>query len=435
MPHLSFSSKSLLVGKIIVILAIIPSFSTFLMKGFNLLIFFTLFLIAACSEKTEPPIIPDPADTSGKVYYALDKFCMGADLSYVNEIEDHGGVYRDSGKVVDPYRIFKNHGCNLVRIRLWNDPKWTKEIYGTDGTQMYCDLADVEKSIRRAKSLGMGVNLDFHYSDTWADPSHQDVPSGWLAIQSLQILKDSVYQFTYRTLKYLDNQGLMPEMVQVGNEINCGLLRTSAPASFPALNACDGNWLALGEVLNTGIKAVRDVSAESDTKTQIILHIAEPRYVEWWFDQVIQQANVTDFDIVGFSYYPLLHIETPLANIGTAITRFKNRYQRKVMIVETAYPWTAQGNDNYTNLFGTQSPVENYPFTEDGQYRYYVALAEKVVKSGGDGIMVWEPAWICSAMKTPWGQGSAWENTTFFGFEGNTKKGIDFMTYPYKFPE
>ncbi|MBK7171740.1 MAG: glycosyl hydrolase 53 family protein [Bacteroidales bacterium] len=405
------------------------------MKSFLLLSCLALFLLSSCTKKTDDPVIPDPTDTSDKVFYTLDKFCMGADLSYVNEVQDHGGIYRDSGKIVDPYLIFKNHGCNLVRIRLWNHPLWTKEVYGAEGTQMYSDLADVEKSIRRAKSLGMGVNLDFHYSDTWADPSHQDVPSEWQSINSLQVLKDSVYQFTYRTLKYLDSQGLMPEMVQIGNEINCGLLITSAPAAFPDLNACNGNWEALGEILNMGIKAVRDVSSQSAIKTQIILHIAEPRHVEWWFDQVIQQAKVTDFDIVGFSYYPLWHTDTPLANVGNAITRFKNRYQRKVMVVETVYPWTIQGADNYINLFGNQPAIAGYPFTEKGQYDFYVALTDKVIKAGGDGLMVWEPAWISSELKTPWGNGSSWENATFFDFEGNTKKGIDFMTYPYQFPE
>jgi arabinogalactan endo-1,4-beta-galactosidase len=377
----------------------------------------------------------DPTDTSDRVIYALNKFCMGADLSYVNEIEDHGGIYRDSTHNKDPFDIFKSHGCNLVRVRLWNNPLWTREIYGVSGLRMYSDLADVEKTIRRAKAAGMGVNLDFHYSDTWADPSNQEIPLAWKTITTLEDLSDSVYNFTFRTLKYLNDKGLMPEMVQIGNEINCGLMMTNIPASFPLLNVCEGNWAGLGVVINEAIRAVREVSALSTIKTEVILHIAEPKYVEWWFDQAIHQANVTDFDVVGFSYYPLWHTDTPLANIGNAITRFKNKYQRKVMIVETAYPWTSSGEDNYPNLFGSQSPIEGYPFTENGQFDFMKALVQKVISSGGEGVMVWEPAWISSELKTPWGNGSSWENTTFFDFEGNTKKGIDFMTYPYQFPK
>ena len=96
-------------------------------------------------------------------------FVYGADLSYVNQILEHGGVYRDNGQVKDPYQIFKDHGANLVRLRLWHTPTWTKDAYGSAGTKMYNDLEDVKVAIRRSKAAGLAVNLDFHYSDTWAE--------------------------------------------------------------------------------------------------------------------------------------------------------------------------------------------------------------------------------------------------------------------------
>jgi len=123
---------------------------------------------------------------------------MGADLSYVNQILDHGGIYKDSGEIRDPYRIFRENGTNLVRLRLWHNPVWTKEVYGDQGTQLYNDLADVEKSIEAAKTQGMAVLLDFHYSDTWADPGKQIPPAAWKNIRDLDVLRDSVYHTPVR---------------------------------------------------------------------------------------------------------------------------------------------------------------------------------------------------------------------------------------------
>jgi len=384
---------------------------------------------SSCSkENSEPP-------SSGKQVYPLEKFCMGADLSYINQIEDHGGVYYDSSRAQDPFRIFRNHGCNLVRVRLWNHPLWTREVYGASGTRMYSDLLDAEKTIRRARESGMGVCLDLHYSDTWADPAHQDIPAAWMNIRDLEILKDSVYQYTYHVLRYLDAKGLMPQMVQVGNETNCGMMMTNVPQGFPLLNACDGHWQGLGEVINAGIRAVRDAAALSTIKPEIILHVADPVNVEWWFDKIKQPGNVKDFDIIGISYYPLWHTGVSFDELQARISKFKAKYFKKVMIVETAYPWDQQGNDDFTNLFGSQAPLEDFPFTRQGQLDFMVSLTQKVISAGGSGVMVWEPAWITSGLVTQWGTGSAWENSCFFDFNGNVLPVMDFMSYRYTFPE
>jgi len=367
-------------------------------------------------------------------YYTLGQFCMGADLSYVNQIEDHGGEYLDSGQVRDPFRIFKDHGANLVRLRLWHNPVWTKTVYQPEGAKIYSDLADVEKSIRRAKDLGMAVDLDFHYSDTWADPSKQKPPDAWASIKNFSILKDSLYQYTYNTLSYLNSRNLMPEMVQIGNEINCGLFYTETDSGFPTASCCDGNWERLGELLNAGIKAVRDVSEQASVHTEIALHVADPKNVTWWFEHIINNGKVTDFDIVGFSYYPLWHTTISFGNIDLAIKSFKSEFNRKVMILETAYPWTTENVDSYTNLFGSQTPISGYPYTIEGQSGFLISLVQKVVSGGGNGVIYWEPAWISSSMKDPWGTGSCWENCTFFNFDKNTLPSIDYMNHTYTFP-
>jgi arabinogalactan endo-1,4-beta-galactosidase len=108
-----------------------------------------------------------PAPGEKKVFHNWDKFSMGVDLSYVNQVEDYGGVYKDSGKARDPFRIMKDHGANTVRVRLWHTPAWVGKL---NNGKLYYDLYGTEKTIRRAKENGMAVNLDIHYSDSWAGP-------------------------------------------------------------------------------------------------------------------------------------------------------------------------------------------------------------------------------------------------------------------------
>ena len=350
------------------------------------------------------------------------RFVFGTDLSYVNQILEHGGVYREEGLVKDPYKIFSEHGANLVRLRLFHNPTWTKEVYGKEGTKMYNDLADVKVAMRRAKDAGLAVNLDFHYSDTWADAGRQEVPAAWKSLD-VKALGDSVYQYTYNTLKSLNDMGLMPELVQVGNEINLGML-------LPLGSYSSYGWKQLGGLINSGIKAVRDVSAASDIKTQIILHVAQPENVKYFFDNLTLWGGVTDFDIVGFSYYSKWS-EVALNRISWYVGEFRKAYGKQVMVCETAYPWTGDNADNYRNIFSTDDAEPGYPVSPDGQLSYLTDLTRAVRDGGGMGIMVWEPAWITSSLNDLWGTGSSWDNCTFFDFEGNLLKGIGFMTVDY----
>jgi arabinogalactan endo-1,4-beta-galactosidase len=395
----------------------------------------TSFILILCSLMFQTSCNDEEAGPEPSIEGQRDEvFYFGADLSYANQILDHGGVYKDNGTSSNPYKIFQEHGANVARFRLWHSPTWTNEVYGAAGTQLYNDLADVEKAIALAKEQGLSVLLDFHYSDTWADPGKQEIPLAWRNIKDIGVLKDSIYQYTKDVLQYLDAKSLMPELVQIGNETNCGTLYTNAPAGFPACNVCNGEWAKMGVVVNSAIQAVKDVSGNSSIKTKIILHVADPKNVVWWFDNMtdVTKGNVKDFDIIGFSYYPLWHTTVPIAQISDQVFSFKNRYQKQVMILETAYPWTTAGDDNYNNQFGSQVPITGYPFTKQGQYDLMVKLTQEVKDGGGHGVFYWEPAWISSNMKDLWGTGSSWENNTFFDFDGNTIEGIDFMKYDFK---
>lgn len=386
---------------------------------------------AGCKDTGNPGT---PGDTLMLVYYNIDKFCMGNDLSVVNQVEEHGGAYADSGIAGDPFAILRDHGANLVRLRLWHNPQWTKEVYGASGTKLYNDLADVEAGMLRAKQNNMEVCLDIHYSDTWADAGNQEVPAAWAEIKNLDILKDSVYNYTYKVLNYLKGKGLLPYMVQLGNEINCGICYSGIQSGFPNLNCCNNHWADFGSVINSAIKAVRDVSAGQGKSVKIALHIADPGNAEWFFDQLISEGAVNDFDVIGYSYYPLWHTSVKLSNISYVTGRLRGKFSKEVMILETAYPWTTDGNDNYTNLLGGQAALAGYPYTPEGQLSLMKALAQEVIDGGGRGIVYWEPAWITSQMKDLWGTGSSWENATFFDFSGNTLPVINYMNYPYTFP-
>ncbi len=376
--------------------------------------FLSGFFLIACNKNN----VEENEDI--RVYYDSGKFLMGADLSYVNEILDHGGLYLDSGEVEDPYEIFRKYGAGAIRLRLFHTPSWTARLYNDD--KLYHDINDVKLGIQKAKGKDMRVLLDFHYSDNWADPSSQVPPAVWQDL-SPEILGDSIYNYTFNTLKKLDDEGLMPEYVQVGNEINPGFV---LPQGDRWQNT--GVFIAL---LNNAINAVRDAASGSSTGTKIILHIAQPENVKNWLDG-LSEAGLAGYDIIGMSYY-YLWSEVTLNDLSDYIRDLKNTYGKDIMVLETAYPWTLENADSYPNIIDIDRLVPHYPATEGGQLKYLKALTAEIIEGGGKGIFYWEPAWISSGAITQWGTGSAFDCNTFFDFEGNTLQGIDYMTYKYNF--
>jgi arabinogalactan endo-1,4-beta-galactosidase len=347
------------------------------------------------------------------VFSHADPFYFGADLSYVNEMEDCGAHYRENGVVRDPFAIFKDHGANLIRVRLWNDPTWTH----------YSNLADVEKTIARAKTQGMRVLLDFHYSDTWADGDKQIPPKAWAGITDVNTLAQTLYQYTFDTLRALDAKGLTPDIVQVGNETN--------PEMLGGVKGKPINWPRDIALFKAGIKAVRDAGALSTLKPKVMIHIAQPENADWWFPQAAA-AGLSGYDIIGLSYYPKWSTRT-LAGLGHTILNLRKTYGADVMVVETAYPWTLDNADAAPNLLDQSALLPGFPATPKGQEDYLIALTQTVIDHGGDGVVYWEPAWVSTGCSTPWAKGSAWDNATFFDFhhDDNLLPGIDFMTHAY----
>ncbi|WP_029907999.1 arabinogalactan endo-1,4-beta-galactosidase [Caulobacter sp. UNC358MFTsu5.1] len=325
---------------------------------------------------------------------------LGVDISYANEMDDCGAVYKSGGQQVDQFRFFKSAGANVARIRIWNDPDWTK----------YSNLADVKRSIKRAKQAGMQVLLDFHYSDDWADGDKQIAPKAWAKL-STQDQAKALYAFTHDTLVELDREGLMPELVQVGNETNGEIVSSLAKAKEPI------HWDRNALLFNAGIKAVRDAGKETGKPPRVMLHIAQPENAEPWF-AAATKAGVTDYDIIGLSYYSKWS-KRSMAQLGQTIDRLRHTYAADVLVVETAYPFTTENADTSPNLLGEDSLIAGYPATPAGQQKYLVDLTQLVLSSGGTGVFYWEPAWVSTkSCGTRWGKGSNWENAAVFDYKG-----------------
>ena len=214
-------------------------------------------------------------------------------------------------------------------------------------------------------------------------------------------------------------------MVQVGNETNSGML-------FPTGKVTNDDWTSFGELLNSGIRAIRDFSVSADVKPAIILHVAQFQNAEWWIDGITKKAKVTDFDILGISHYAKWSKYNRMDLITMTIHDLRAAYGKKVMIVELAYPWTGEDADNYPNIFGKGDSIPGYSLTKEGQFEYLKDLTQAIISGGGTGIMYWEPAWISTTMPDKWGTGSSWDNCTLFDFEGNTLPSADYMRYAYK---
>jgi len=340
---------------------------------------------------------------------------LGVDISYANEMEDCGAVYRSGGKTVEPYAFFKSAGANVARIRIWNDPDWTP----------YSNLKDVKRSISKARKAGLQVLLDFHYSDDWADGDKQLAPKAWAKLSTPDQAK-ALYAFTHDTLAELDREGLMPDLVQVGNETNGEIVSSLAKAKEPI------HWDRNALLFNAGIKAVRDAGAASKIKPRVMLHIAQPENVEPWF-AAAEKAGVTDFDLIGISYYSKWS-KRSMAQLGQTINRLRHLYAADVLVVETAYPFTNDGADASPNLLGADSLIAGYPATPAGQKKYLTDLTQRVYANGGVGVVYWEPAWLSTKCKTRWGTGSNWENAALFDFKGQVLEGVQWLTAPYIMP-
>lgn len=245
----------------------------------------------------------------------VDKM-IGADISFLPELEAKGMKFSDKGVEKDAIQMLKDHGFNYVRLRLFNDPARDS---GYSPGKGFCDLANTKKMAKRVKAAGMKLLLDFHYSDYWADPGKQYKPAAWRGL-SFDELKKALYDYTKDVIQQLKEQGTTPDMVQVGNEINHGII-------WPEGNVANLDGLA--QLINAGTAAVKAV----DPSVIMMLHVAlggQNDESVFFIDQMM--ARGVYFDVIGQSYYPKWH--GTLDDLRDNLDDLARRYDRPVYVVE-----------------------------------------------------------------------------------------------------
>ena len=308
---------------------------------------------------------------------AAQKF-VGGDISMLTKYEDAGVVYKDkAGNTVQPLAFFHQEGLNTMRVRLFVDPS-------KDSDKGVCqDLAYVKALGKRIKDAGMQLMLDFHYSDTWADPAKQWTPDAWKNLSDDQ-LADKVFEYTADCLQQLKAAGATPDFIQTGNEISYGMLwgteGTTANRCYTNSNAA--NWNRFFNLLKHAAQACRQECPQS----KIVLHserVPKPNVLTDFFDRM--KDNAIDYDIIGLSYYPAYHGD--LSTLETALTTIENKhYGKDIMIVETGYSY-AWALDNTTFNY-----TSTYPYTEEGQRQFTADLVAMLNQhSSVTGLFWWWP--------------------------------------------
>ncbi len=325
---------------------------------------------------------------------AETSFAMGADLSLVPHLESKGVIYRENGVEKSGLEIFKNHGCNYVRLRLFVKPDGTLGQVNT--------LAYTLDFAKKVKAQGMRFLLDFHYSDQWADPNNQSIPKAWQALDEALLL-GRLRDYTRETLLAFKREGCAPEMVQIGNEINNGMMW---PLGGPLKDGL--KWVPLGKLLKAAAAGVKE--ADPQHEILVMIHPAcggDLPASRGFFDNIVAQS--VPFDVIGLTYYPFWN--GTLENLAANMAMLATRFGKDIYVVECGKNW--QGD----------AAAKPFPDTPAGQQQFMEALIRTVreVPGGrGRGVFYWSPDWIDSGKwLLPAAPGKAWEERAFFDLGGN----------------
>lgn len=294
-------------------------------------------------------------------------FAFGADLSFLKQAEDSGKVFQDGTNALPALQIFKNHGYNWIRLRLFMDPV---------RNNLPNDLKYTIEEAHDAQKLGYKFLLDLHYANTWADPGKQPTPEAWTNLTHKARVK-KVFEYTRDTMDAFRNAGVMPDMVQVGNEITHGMLWPDG--------RLPGHWDNFADYIRAGIEGVKKGSGTSD-HPRIMIHIDQGGSIDktkYFYDN-LNRYHV-DFDVIGFSYYPWWH--GSLMDLRENLAFTANRYHKDIIIVETAYNWRPARE--------TADRIGPFPETPEGQRDFLDELTRIALQTPDQrckGIFWWEPA-------------------------------------------
>ncbi|KAK9480267.1 family 53 glycosyl hydrolase [Lipomyces japonicus] len=301
----------------------------------------------------------------------------GADVSSVLISEAAGTTFKNSAGMTQAIEtILANAGINVSRQRIWVNPSdgWS---YG---------LAYNLQLAQRMVNAGLGIYLDFHYSDTWADPSHQTTPTGW-STTSLATLKTQVYNYTKTICNSFHSNGIPLEIISIGNEIRAGLLWPLGTTS---------SYSNIASILKSASQGVRD--SNLGTTPKILIHLdngwswSEQSY---FYSTVLGQGTLasSDFDLIGVSYYPFYGSSATLAALNTSLHNLYSTYGKPTLVVETDWPYSCP-----SPAYTFPSDLTSIPYSVAGQTSFLQKVAAVVnsVTSNG-GLFYWEPTWIQNA--------------------------------------
>lgn len=357
----------------------------------------------------------------------LSKFIKGMDVSSLLEERAFGAKYFDGGREDSALSILKAYGADSLRIRLWNDP------YSPSGKPYGAGTNDFDKLVLLAaegKELGYSYLLDFHYSDFWTDPGKQFPPKAWKQY-GVSGLEQAVFDFTRETLLKLKERDLLPDMVQVGNEVTNGLL-------WPhGAEGCHDN---IARFLNAGIRAVREASPDSI----VMLHLdcgGNNERCRQWFDEYMARGEA--FDMIGLSYYPFWH--GTVDDLTFNMNDLAKRYGKDIVVAEISMGYTLADYAAYEKLADNErkgmaakphlAEKVEFPMTKEGQAAFMQKVMERIAQvpeGRGRGFYYWEPAWIpvpgcgwaneesLAYMEDKGPGGNEWANQALFDYEGST---------------
>ena len=359
-------------------------------------------------------------------------YVKGMDLSTLLELERLGAKYYDGGRERDILYIMKDYDVDTIRLRIWNDP-WGKnhESYGAGEN----DVPTTLEIAKRVSEKGLGVLMNFHYSDFWADPGKQIKPKAWEGM-TVEELAQAVYDFTFDTMELFKKEGVNITMVQVGNELSNGLLW---PEGKIDVDAGIGEYDNIAKFVSAGIRAVR----KSNPDIPVMLHLdngGNNELYRRWFDNYVARGE--DFDLIGLSYYPFWH--GTMDQLINNMNDMAKRYHKDLIIAEVSMGYTMEDYKSYEKLSDSErkgyatkpSLVEKieFPMTKEGQadfMRTLLARLETVAEHRARGFFWWEPAWIpvpgsgwatpasLEYMNDPGPCGNEWANQALFDYDGN----------------
>jgi arabinogalactan endo-1,4-beta-galactosidase len=316
-------------------------------------------------------------------------FMSGADISALTVLENRGAVYRDGGQVLPAIDILRDHGVNWFRLRLFVNPNMAGDPFVANNLAYTIDLAE------RAKASGAKLLLDFHYSDTWADPGRQTKPAAWSSLDYNE-LQQQVYSYTKSSIEAFKAEGVLPEMVQIGNEISNGMLWNPSPnlaganSGYPWTGGSHSTGFnRLAGLLQAGIDGAKDGAGIGQEPLVMIHHDkgAQWNTTSFFFDRLVER-NV-EFDVIGYSYYPKFHYDSEsgagsIADVALNLNNTVSRFGKPVVVVETGFASR-----------GAQfEPDYEFEVSPEGQRQFLEALVDvvqDVPRDLGWGVFCWYP--------------------------------------------